>query len=94
VPANVAAAASRSTSSAYAIVARLAPHFGVPVSLAVAEVAQASSGNYRARSYTDARGVLQVEPYTARRDGYNPRRLFECEYRAPSDGSASQYPQN
>ncbi len=55
---------------------------GFPVALALAEAKQESSGNCHARSPTDARGVLQVEPYTAIRDGFDPRRLYECEYGA------------
>lgn len=80
VPASVALAASRSAASVYAMAARMAPRWDVPVSLAVSEVVQESHGDCRARSPTDARGALQVEPYTALRDGYDPSRLFECEY--------------
>ncbi|MEI9917115.1 MAG: hypothetical protein WDN29_16430 [Methylovirgula sp.] len=80
VPQRVAAAASRSAASVYAMAARLAPQYRVPVPIAISEVTQESHGNCHARSYTDARGALQVEPYTAVRDGYDPHRLFECEY--------------
>lgn len=66
----------------YAAVAAAARRMGVPVSLALAEAKQESGGNCRAHSWAGARGVLQVEPYTARKDGFDPARLYDCEYGA------------
>lgn len=79
---NLVTAAGSYGRRGYAAVAAMARKMGLPVSLGLAEAKQESSGNCHARSRTDARGVLQVEPYTAEKDGFDPSRLFECEYGA------------
>ena len=66
----------------YAIVAATAREIGVPVDIALALTLQESGGNCRAHSWKGARGILQVEPYTAAKDGFDPHRLYDCEYGA------------
>lgn len=73
---------SGNLSRGYAAVARHAREIGIPVPLAISLATQESGGNCRAHSWAGARGVLQVEPYTAEKDGFDPHRLYECDYGA------------
>ncbi|QAY96722.1 hypothetical protein CWB41_14080 [Methylovirgula ligni] len=74
--------AARFASAGYVIVARRARDIGVPLPLAMSLTVQESGGNCHAHGPPDGRGVLQVEPGTARKDGFDPRKLFDCDYGA------------
>lgn len=79
---SAGASVGRLSRVGYAVVSHVAAEMGVPRNFAIAVTQQESGGNCRARSWAGAKGVLQVMSYTAEKDGYDPHRLYECEYGA------------
>ena len=67
----------------YAVVTDVARRFpDVPVELALAVARQESGGRCNIRARDGGLGIMQVMPQTARKMGFDPRRLRECEYGA------------